>query len=495
MRGATVALALAALAGCQHPKGRCDRAADCASNETCDAGVCVRVEEVVEGNGSGGGTDPTTFTPVLWSTLATAPGASFAPVSVTADTSGDVLVAADAGAAYAPWALAAGGFAARAAAGDGALAGLVRFPTFSHGAVRAAALPEGELLFAGRALDPTTVGTLTYVPPAAGTLVLGRLGAGGDPVWVVTVDGTSASAAIAPVAASARGADLVVAGTGAGDFGCGDTAGATFAAVLSGADGRCLWSRGFASRTLANAKARPAGDVAVAGLCTPTGASFDLGGGAACMSGMFVAILGAADGATTWARTTAGGTVSAVRDLSAGPDGSVAVVGDGRGAVTFAPGAPATDLGALDASFVVAYDAGGALRYTLRPVEAPLAPFPDAASFGACAWDDAGRLWLAGRYAGQPTIGGVRFAPCRDACVTAAFLARVDGGAGAPTVGSFLPVRIAASPAGVAWADDLVLGATTGTVAWALRFSGDATVGTSRWVSDGAGLGIVRVAP
>lgn len=493
---AAAALTLLAAAACQAPRGRCDATADCAANERCDAGVCVRVPDP-GGNGSGGGADPATFTPVAWSALAASPSARFAPSAVSADpASGDVLVSGAVDGRFEPWALSTGAFAARLVGASGGLAAAVPFPTFSHGALRTVSLAGGGLLFAGRAEAPTTLGGVTLVPPPAGTLVLGQLGPAGDPVWVVTVDGAGPSPAHAPVAIAARGADLVVAGTGAGDFGCGATAGATFAAALSGSDGSCLWSRGFANGALADVEARPAGDVAVAGRCAPTGAAFDLGGGASCTGGLYVAVLSGSTGATTWARTTGGtGTVTAVHDLSVAPDGSVAVVGDGRGALTFADGA-AVDLGARDASFGAAYGADGALRFVSRPVEAPDAPLPDAATLDACAWDRSGRLWVAGRYHGQPTLGGVRFTRCRDACVTAAFLARLDGQAGAaPAVGSFLPVLVAASPSGAAFVDDLVLSATTGTVSWALRFSGDAAVGTARWTTDAPGLAAVRVVP
>lgn len=491
-----VAVTLAALAAaCQGAEGACDTTADCASNERCDGGVCVRVASP-GGDGAGGGTDPGTFTPVLWSTLSSSATATFAPVSASADAAtGDVLVAGALARPFDAWALGTGAFAARRAGATGALTRVVPFPTFSHGALRTASLPGGGILFAGRAVDPTTLGSTTWVPPAAGTLFAGRLGAAGDPVWVVTVDGTNPAAEIAPVAVAARGADLVVAGTGAGNFGCGATGGATFAAALDGATGRCLWSRGFANRTLSDTEARPAGDVAVAGLCTPTGASFDPGGGATCTRGLFVAVLRAADGATTWARTTTGaGTVTAVRDLAVGPTGLVAVVGDARGAVAIAGGA-ATDFGALEGSFVKVLTATGGSGPLLRPVEAPTAPLRDEAILDRGAFDASGRLWIAGRYYGQPTLAGLRFARCRDTCTTAAFLARVDAPAATPVTGSFLPIRIAEAAGGAAYADDLVLAATTGTVSLSLRFSGDATVGPTRWSTTGAGLGTLRVVP
>jgi hypothetical protein len=495
---ARAALALAAVvlaAGCQDPKGRCDSSADCASSERCDAGVCVRAPPVT-GDGSGGGTDPTSFTPVIWSTVVSAPAAAFAPLSVSADAvSGDVLVAGALEGPYDPWALGTGGFAARLYGGTGALAAPpIAFPTFSGGALRAVSLAGGGLLFAGRAEVPTTLGATLIVPAAAGTLILGELDVAGDPVWIRTVDGTAAAIDLAPVAVASRGGDLVVAGTGAGDFGCGDTGLATFAAALSAVDGQCLWSRGFANRTVSDAEAVATGEVALAGRCTPTGASFDPGGGTTCASGMFVALLAAGDGATVWARTTSGtGDVTAVRDVAVAPGGAVAVVGDARGSIAFG-GAAAVDFGALGGSFAKVFTPSGGSGPLLRPVEAPTAPLPDAAALDRAAFDATGRLWLAGRYYGQPTLAGVRFPRCRDACQQAAFLARVDAPLATPATGSFLPVRIA-DAGGAAWVDDLVLAATTGSVSWALRFTGDATVGTSRWTTGAAGLGVVRVAP
>jgi hypothetical protein len=488
-----LALALAALAAaCQEPKGSCDTTADCASNERCDAGVCVRTAGP-GGDGSGGGTDPGTFTAVYWSTLTATATSTFAPVSIAADaTTGDVLVTGGVASPFDPWSLGTGGFAARRAGATGALAGLVRLPTFSHGALRTTSVPGGGILFAGRAVDPTTLGTTTWVPPQAGSLFVGVLSGAGDPVWVVTVDGIG-GAEIAPVAVAARGSDLVVAGTGAGDFGCGATAGATFVAALDGTTGACIWSRGLATRSLVDAEARPAGDVAVAGLCAPSGASFDPGLGNTCTSGLYVAVLGASDGQPTWARTSTGA-VTAVRDLAVAPSGAVAVVGDAHGSVAIGGGA-ATDFGALDGSFVKVFTATGGSGPLIRPVEAPTAPLRDEAAFDRCAFDASARLWIAGRYYGQPTLAGLRFAKCRDACRAAAFLARVDNPTATPATGSFLPIRIAEAPGGAAYADDLVLAATAATVSLSLRFSGDTTVGPTRWTTGGAGLGTLRIVP
>jgi hypothetical protein len=496
MRARLAALALAsaalAAAGCQKPKGSCDAAADCAASETCDAGVCVRLPPAL-GNGSGGGTDPTTFQAVYWSTLQTGAAASFAPSSVGADpTSGDVVVAGALAGAYDPWSLGTGGLVARLSAGAGARSAGRGFPDL--GAVHAAPAPGGGVLFAGRAEVPTTIGA--YEIPTAGSLVVGALDVAGDPVWIHTVDPTAAGIDLAPVAVAARGADVVVAGTGAGDLGCasGDTGGATFAARLSGADGTCVWSVGFANRTVSDVEALASGGVAVAGLCTAATASFDPGSGTTCARGLYVAVLGGDSGAPSWAATSGGsGTVTAVRDVAIAPGGAVAVVGDAAGPFSVAGGA-ATDLGTPGGSFVQLFTAAGAAGPLIRPIEAPSAPLPDLAAFDRAGFDGSGRLWVAGRYYGQPTLAGVRFTRCRDACALAAFLARIDAPLATPATGAFLPVRVAAA-GGAAWVDDLVLGATSGTVSWALRFSGDATVGTSRWSTAAAGLGIVRIVP
>ena len=56
-------------------------------------------------------------------------------------------------------------------------------------------------------------------------------------------------------------------------------------------------------------------------------------------------------------------------------------------------------------------------------------------------------------------------------------------------------MRGAAAPDGGAYADDLVLFATTGTVAHALRFTGQASVGGTSWTSVAGDLGVVRIVP
>ena len=481
----------AALAGsaCQSPKGRCDTASDCSAGETCASGVCQRLPPVL-GNGSGGGVDPTSFTPVLWSTVATAGGATFSVSAVGADAAtGGLVVAGGLDGAYDPWTLATGAFAARLDGATGTLAGAVPFPTFSQGALRIAVAPNGDLLFAGTAFDPTSIGTYAFTPPAAGSLVVGRLDAALDPVWALTIDATSATPV--PVALAARGSDLVVAGTGAGDFGAGDTGGATFVAALSGADGHALWSRGLATRTISDVAPRDAGDVALTGVCTPVGASFDPGGGATCTGGLFLAVLSGADGSTTWARRSSGaGTVTAVRSLAVAPDGTTAVVGDARGVVGF--GAAAIDFGSSDGSFAALFGPSGAAGLVVRPVEAPYAALPDAAAFARAAFDRHGKLWVAGRYYGQPTLGGVRFTPCRDpACLAAAFLARVEPDG---SVGSFLPIAVA-PVASSAWVDDLALFATTGVVGHALQITGQATVGGTAWPAAAGGLGALKIVP
>ena len=500
-RAAPLALALAVLgAGCQSPKGSCDVDTACGAHERCDQGVCVRVPDL-GGNGSGGGTLPASFTPVVWSTLETAAGASFAADAVGADAaSGDVFVAGALAGAFDPWALSTGGFAARLGGGSGALAWPipVPFPTFSHGALRTAVAPDGGLLFAGTAYDPTFVGTDVFAPPPMGSLVFGLLDPSGNPVWARAVDDTHATLPLAPVSLASRGGDLLLAGTGSGDFGCGDTAGATFAARLAWADGTCLWSRGLGTSTVTDLEPRDAGDVALAGLCTPTGAFFDPGGGSTCTQGFFLAVLDGATGSTLSSRTSSGaGRVTAVRDLAVAPSGGLAVIGDATGAVSF--GGATVDFGAAEGSFAAIYGATGygaigAPGLVVRPIEAPYAPIADAASFARGAYDRKGKLWIAGRSYGQPTLGGVLFPPCREPdCSTASFLARIEADG---RVGSFLPIRVA--PVGqdlAAFVDDFVLFATTGTLAHAFRFTGAATVGTSSWSTADAGLGVLRIVP
>lgn len=488
-------LALAASAGClQSPGGRCDVNADCGPGERCGEGVCVPVSSP-GGGGSGGGVDPGSFQPVVWSTLHAPTAGAFSVDAVGADpASGDVAVAGALSGTHAPWALAEGGYVASFAGGaPGAVRWLFPLPTFSPGTVRTAVAPGGDVLFAGTAFAPTTLGTATFTPAAGGALLVGRLdGATGNPVWVRAIDGTSGSATIAPVAVASRAGDLALAGTGAGDFGCGDTGAASFAAALAFADGSCLWSRGLGTKTVSHVAARDAGDVAVAGVCTPSGAFFDPGGGTTCARGLYLAVLSGATGATTWAKTSSGaGTVVSVRDVAAAPGGGLAVVGDARGAVSF--GGAAVDFGAADGSFAALFGATGTPGLVVRPVEAPTAPLPDAAAFGRCAYDRNGKLWLAGRYFGQPTVGGTRFSPCRPpACASASFLARIEADG---RVGAFLPIRAAAAEGGGAYVDDLALFATTGTVAHALRFTGSATIGATPWSTAAAGLGVLRIAP
>jgi hypothetical protein len=484
--------ALLAAAGCQAPKGRCDAAADCSAGETCDSGVCVRLPPVV-GNGSGGGVDPTTFTPVLWSTLASAVGATFSVNALGADAAtGDLYVAGAVGGAFDPWTLATGGFAARLDGGAGALAWAIPFPSFSHGALRTAVATGGDLLFAGTAFDPTSIGTWAFTPPVAGSLVVGRLDALGNPLWVRAID-ASGTTPLVPVALAARGDELVLAGTGAGDFGQGDTASASFVAALSGADGSCLWSRGLSTRTVSDLVARDSGEVALAGLCTPVGASFDMGGGVICTKGLFLTVLSADGSTTVWARTSSGaGTVTAVRSVAVSPDGSATVIGDAKGVVGFGGGA-AVDFGSAEGSFAAIFGPAGAPGLVVRPVEAPYAPLPDAASFVRGAYDRNGKLWLAGRYYGQPTLGGLRFSPCRDpSCATASFLARLEPNG---SVSSFLPIRAAGATDGAAWVDDLVLFATTGAVGHALQLTGAATVGGTAWPTGADGLGVLKLLP
>jgi len=474
------------------PKGRCDTIADCDAGERCDAGVCVATTTQI-GGGSGGGVDPVSFTTVNWSRLDGRVGTTFRPDSVGADPTGNAVVVAGAleGAyAFGPTSVTTGAFVVKRAA-LGALGWARAFPTFSHGGFRTAVLPGGDVLFAGAAIDPTTVDTFSFTPPAAGALVLGRLGATGALVWAVAVADTHPTAPLLPAALSTHGADLLVAGTGSGDFGCGDTGSAAFAASLSAADGTCLWSRGLATRTVSDLEPRDTGEVAIAGLCTPSGASFDPGGGTSCTKGLFLAVLDA-NGQTVWARTTSGaGQITAARDLAVAPDGSATVIGDATGAVAF--GGAAVAFGSVEGSFAATWSPAGAPRSVVRPIEAPYAADPDAALFSRGAYDRKGKLWIAGRYLGQPTLGGIRFSACRPpGCLSATFLAVVEGNGG---VSSFLPIRAAADASGVAYADDLVLCATTGTVAHALRFSGTTTVGTTAWTGVAGDLGVLRLVP
>ncbi len=495
MRPARLAVALAlslAGAGCVYaPKGRCDTAADCAADERCDGGVCVA-------STSGGGIDPTSFTSVTWSQLLGQSNATFAVDSVGADLAGNVVVAGavDAAFDFAPSAVGTGAFVAKRASPGGAAVWAVSFPTFSHGRFATAVLPGGDVFFAGTAFDPTAIGTvLSYDPPMAGALVFGRLDAGGNPLWARAVADTHLTSPLVPAAVTVSGlGDLIVAGAGSGDFGCassGDTAGETFAAALSGTDGSCRWSRGFGTQTLSDIEPSGATSVVVAGVCTPAGAWFDPGGATTCTKGLFVAVLSGSSGATASLRTTTGaGTVSAVYDLAIAPDGRATVVGDASGFVNFGGGA--IDFGDAVASFAATFDATG-VTTVLRPVEHdPYGSKPDSLAFSRCAYDATGRLWIAGRYVGQPILGGIRFSACRaPACVIAAFLARVEASG---SVSSFLPIRAGSTAAG-AYVDDLALFATTGTVAHALRFTGAGTVGTKTWTSLGGDLAVLRIPP
>jgi hypothetical protein len=499
---AALAVALASASGCVYaPVGSCSAATDCAAGERCDGGVCVA--DASPGGGTIPGADPDAIlTTAAWSALDAAALATFRVDSVGADLAGNVYVAGTVSAPLDPWAIGTGAFVARRAAAGGGAEWAVPFPTFSHGRLAAAALPDGGAFFAGTAFEPTTVGgVLTYAPPPGGALVLGRLAADGTPLWARAVAGTDPSGPLVPAAlAVTGGGDLLVAGTGSGDFGRGDTRGAgtnhAFVARLAGGDGSCLWSRGLGTRTISDVEARGDGGVAIAGVCTPAGASFDPGAGTTCARGLFLAGLGGADGTTEWARTTSGpGTVSAVRDLAVAPDGRATVVGDARGAVSFGGGA--IDLGGSEASFAATFDPQGApTGAVLRAVEAP---WTDAVAFSRGAYDAGGRLWLAGRYTGAPALGGIRFTACRPpGCGAAAFLARLDP-AGRTT--AFLPILAApialggSAEATAAWVDDLALFATTGTVAHALRFTGRGAAPGPEWPDGDGALGLVRIAP
>ena len=470
-----LALAVAAV-GCQSPGGRCSTLDDCASTERCQEGVCVPAP-ILGGNGSGGGSVPTSFTPVLWSTVQASASAAFSVDAVSA-LSTNVYVAGALEGAYDPWALATGAFAARLDAG-GAPVWAVALPGLSHGTLRTAAAPDGGLLYAGA---------------SAGALVVGRLRPGDGGVdWERIIPGTHPTVSIAPVSLAARGADLLVAGVGAADLGCGDTVtggNATFAALLDGVSGMasCLWSRGFTIAQVTDLAPRDAGDVALAGLCSP-GGFFDPGSATTCTRGVFAAALDGSTGATSWARFSSGaGTVTALRDLAVAPDGTLALVGDAKGVVSF--GGAAVNFGASEGSFAAVLSPAGAAGIVVRPVEAPYAPLPDAASFARAAYDRNGKLWIAGRYYGQPTLATTLFPSCREpACSAASFLARIEPSG---AVGSFLPIR-AAAVSGAAYADDLVLFATTGTVAHAQRFTGSAA-GATPWTAT-EGLGVLRVVP
>jgi hypothetical protein len=489
-----LALVLSGAAGCLYsPKGRCDTHADCAASELCDEGVCVPSWKL------GGGVDPTSFTTVTWNKLLGQSNATFAVDSVGADLGGNVVVAGAVDAAYdfAPDAVGTGAFVVKRAGGDGTALWAMSFPTFSHGQFKAAVLPNGDVFFAGTAFDPTVIGTALpyYDPPTAGALVFGRLDASGNALWARAVADTHLTSALVPAAVAVNwSGDLLVAGTGSGNFGClsGDTAGQTFAAALSGADGSCLWSRGFGTGTVSDIEPSGATTVVVAGVCTPAGASFDPDGTTTCTKGLFIADLSDATGATGSLRTTSGaGTVAAVHDLTVAPDGRRTVVGDASGVVDFGGGPIA--FGDAVASFAATFDPAGGST-VMRPIESPYDADPDALAFSRCAYDRTGRLWIAGRYAGQPIMGGIRFSACRaPECRDAAFLARLEPSG---AVSSFLPIRTG-SPDGsrAAYVDDLALFATTDTVAHALRFTGVGSIGGAPWTSMGGDLGVLRIEP
>ncbi len=456
------------------------------------------------GTGGGGGVDPSSFTTVLWSSLAGRTGVTFAVDAVGADLAGNVVVAGSVDAAYdfGPDAVGTGAFVLLLDP-SGATSWAVSFPTLVapggtgaplRGRVETAVLPGGDVLFAGAAFDPTSIGTYTFTPPAAGALVFGRLDSAGAPLWARTVANTDPAAFLTPAALAVTGSgDLLVAGTGSGDFGCGATTGPTFAAALAGADGSCRWSRGFTTRSLSDVEARDSGEVAIAGVCAPSTAFFDPGGGTTCTKGLYVAVLAGAGGATVWARTTSGaGSVPTVNDVAVAPDGSVTVIGDALGVVDFGGGA--VSFGSAAASFAATFGPTGIPLGVLRPIEAPYAADPDAVSFARCAYDRSGQLWLAGAYVGAPTLGGIRFSACRASasCLAAAYLAAIDASG---RTRSFLPLRAEPDAAAGAFVDDFALFATTDTVAHALRFTGVAPVGGATWTSAGGDLGTLRIVP
>jgi hypothetical protein len=456
------------------------------AGDTCEGGVCVRGVSY-GGGGSGGGVDPASFTPVSWSTVVGQAGATYHVDAIGADpTQGDVVVGGALDGAYA--------FAASFAGTTGAALWNVQFPTFSHGSFSTTVFPNGDVLFAATAHDPTTIGTLAVTPALAGSLVYGRLDGSGQPIWLKEVNSVNASSTLVPVNISALGNDFVVVGTGAGDFSEGDplstcstTVGAAFAAAFSELDGSCQWSRGIEANSIAGAVPRDAGDVAVAGVCP----FFDPSLGTTCTSGLWVTALSGATGATEWA-VTGSGSVSAVRDIGATPDGTVTVLGDATGKVNF--GGPAVDFGSYTGSFAARFGPSGAPGAVVRPVEAPYAPQFDAASFLKCAGDRNGKLWIAGRYQGQPTLGGIRFPACRPpSCESASYLARLEPSG---QVTSFLPLLVTPLPDGSAYEDDLVLFATTGTLAHAFSFTGTISDGVPRSTSAGAAdLGVLRIVP
>jgi hypothetical protein len=424
-------------------------------------------------------------------------GATFRPDSISADPSGvasDVIVAGALEGTFSPWLLSTGAFVARFDGASGAPTWWFPLPTFSHGELRAALRPDGLVFVAATARTATSIGSIPVAAPPQGALAAALVDPTlDDAVWVVTVASSSASATLVPVAAAILGSDLVIAGTGAGDFGCGPTGGKTFVAALSGADHHCLWSRGFSTQSISDVEPRDSGDVVVGGVCAPAAGTFDPQGGATpCTSGLWVAALQATTAAPTiWARTGSG-TVSAVNDLAVAPDGSVTAIGEARGKVGF--GGALVDFGTYDSPFAARFAADGTPGAVVRPIQAPYAPLPDAVSFDRCAGDRLGKLWIAGRYQGQPTLGGALFPECRPpACAIATYLARLEGDG---TVSSFLPLRIAPLGDGSAFVEDLVLTATAGTLSHALGLTGSTSVGGSAWSSAGpADLGVLRIVP
>jgi hypothetical protein len=488
-----LALALGG-AGCVYaPEGTCEASSDCAAGERCEGGVCV---STADAGRDPAGVETTTFTAVAWDARDGAPGVTFSVDSVGADLAGNVVVAGAVDAPYDfdPGAVQTGAFVLKRDP-SGAAVAAAGFPSFSHGTFRTAVLPGGEVFFAGTAFDPTFVVTLLPGSPG-GALVVGQLDPALVPSWGRSIQPAGPASPLVPVAVAASGAgDLLVAGTGGGDFGCpgGETAGASFVAAFR-EDGSC-WSRGLTTRTLSDVEARDDGGIVIAGTCPPPGPSLDPGGATSCTEGLFVALLSGADGSTVWATTTDAGTVDAVRDLAVAPDGRATVVGDARGLVDF--GKVTFDFGAQARSFAVTFDVAGVSAGLVVPIEAPYAAEPDALAMDRCAYDRLGRLWVAGRYLGQPTLAGLRFTGCRPPeCAAAAFLARLEGGPN-PAVTSFLPLRAAPDAEGAAVFDDLALFATTGTVAHALRFTGTAAAPAAApaWTSAGGYLGIVTFDP
>jgi hypothetical protein len=223
------------------------------------------------------------------------------------------------------------------------------------------------------------------------------------------VDGTHATANLVAVAVAARGTDLVVAGTGSGNFGCvdGDTGEASFAAAIR-ADGSCRWSRGLRTRTISDVEVRDDGNVAVAGVCTPSGPFFDPAPATTCTKG-------------SSSRCSRNGRHAAVGARRHGHgDGRKCAIS--RSPPTAAPRWSATRPGSSTSARARWPSArrrprsprptGRRRDELFRPIEAPYAEDPDALAL-ALRYDRSGRLWLAGRYAGQPTLGGVRLSACR----------------------------------------------------------------------------------